>query len=431
MTGPEVININNGVNAELTQVIEHGKLVKEYKMPGNTTKAEVEDLVKMSIEDKNNVAEKCKDDIKKTKVLEKYQEVLKKIQELLSIIPDNTDNLSLKEMMDKIDHLSKTRNNIANQINFTYYQETMNRALKEIVDIEEAFQKGEMKASDCLNKMKAIQGKTSFSSFDVPDALVPMNESLKGLVGQYIKAYSSPDVISISNGDVEISRPSISFENKHMFEQLNNYTKELTGNINMLLDEMNAHEPYVSLDKLMQSAKDANEYISTEDWNEDELSVKIVNLKAITNDLYNTQVEKNNQTESYHEKIEIITKTANDLSYTNKRETANNIIEESNERTKTSIETVEKVDDLLQGVDPDIVADFTACIEEQFEGDQEAIDEFFKDPEVADIANSYDTDNRAGALDAVEQLKEDMQKIQLENGSVLHYDNNEDESEEK
>lgn len=424
---------NEGININLQELINKTKNPIKFKTEGTKTVKDVDDELTNALNTKQYVARENEKNKKKFKLLQKYGYVLESIGDLLGMIPKNFDNLSLTDLTEKLEDLMKTRNSNFDQNNYMFSQNLFSKKLDDIIAIETAYQSGELSSNEALRKIKSIKKELNDNHKTVPDTLKPAEQELAYLISKYEEGFVEEDIKDASSMDrpPRIVPHELNSRVKLEFEQLNAKTRELSEKVTNLHTNLSNFQPVVNLDQLYAQIKSTDEMIDAEDFDADEASYKVEELKQLTNNLTNEQRQKNIQNNNFETEIKTLSENVKETSNNHFIETSKNTFEDSKSRLEKIVQRADLIKKLTEGnnsMPEDIAEQIANVLTAQANADERTCDDISNDERVRNYNTISSYFNRTFA--SVEELREFIAELTRERQPKFEGDKPEDEEDD-
>lgn len=378
-------------------------------------------------ENKNLVKEKLKfyeSDKKRFKLLKQYSDLLVRIEKVLGLIPSDLNHLSLEELLENLENLTKTRNKVNNHANFLLYQNIFSSALNNVLTLEKEFQAGNITEGEMYSSIKDIKKQVFSKTEDLPPILQPVKDDLSILFSLYENNLEKDKEISTC---VKLKNYNLSKQHKAKLQNLNSNTSELLAKVDNLHLNLKEFEPQADLTNLALNLKDINTFIKTDNFNCDQFSLKIINLTTATNVVENEQLSKNDTTYMLSNDIKTLNSDAKNISSTAMEES----VEESNKITKNHSKqlssSAENFKDLVnEGNSPiSLGSHFIQTIQTLLQVDKDFCKSLAKNPNAKKIMEALEANSLAE--DTIIYLQEFLNNLEFERSLTFVVDENDDD----
>ena len=393
------------------------------------------DLKNQLVEAKKNQQSNIKiyeNNEKKFKVLKKYGEVLARVEKLLGLIPSDLENLSMDQLIEKMEELVKTRKKNMNQFNLIFFQNLLSDMLTNLVNVEKDFQTGAISSQEALAKVKEAKHDVKEHVNDMPPIMHEPLKQTSELIKMYENSYSQISEATSTQEQSVIIKTEIKPEHELLFNKLNNKTQELLSNVNNLSLDMARFEPQVDLTKLSYQLKDTNDLVNVENWDVDELDSAVEKLNLTTNTLTDEQIEKNKESEKITNSIEELTTKTIEISKETIKEVSEEVFKQAIERAEKANENVQEINEMPVENNMyanDIKKQFANTLISQLSTDKEFTDVVAVNP---DAATEFKDDQvNQEAQNAANEIIEKVEKYELENGMIKVIDPNNPEEDKE
>ena len=237
------------------------------------------------------------------KVLKKYGEVLAKIEKLLGLIPDSLSHLSIDELAEKLDELSKTKQRNELQISFIFFQNLFTDTIKNLLTIEKSFQEGNTTSKNALTQVQQIKQSVEEQTKFCPKTLQTAKDEVNYLLTLYENSFKSTSKDNSLNNSPNLTKTDLNESQKEMLEKLHNNSESMLKRITNLTKNLADFEPQVNLSQLSKDLKNTEDLIDSPVWCAEDLNSCVFKLEITTDSLTEKQIKKNKQAEELSDEI--------------------------------------------------------------------------------------------------------------------------------
>ena len=367
------------------------------------------------------------DDNKRYKVLKKYGEVIAKIENLLGLIPSSLSNLSVDELVEKLEELSKTKKRNEFQMIFIFFQNLFTDTIKNLLTIEKNFQEGILSSQGALQQVKEIKHNVGLQAENCPKNLIQTKDDVDYLITLYENGFKSQLNEKSLNKSANLIETDLKDLHKDMLDKLKDNSEEMLNRIEGLTNGLSNFEPQVDLTELAKDLKDTEDIIQLQVWNPDDLDKYVHKLEDTTDSLTSQQIEKNEQQEKLSKEIENLKETVvfeNTYSY---KKFAVETFKDAEERAIEAKEITIQTDKLVSenGAPTTIGGQVANAIITQMDADIDFCTKVETEPE----SDKYvlDLSQTKNALDQAEILKSKVLTLEEKQEMILKLEKEKDE----